>query len=82
MEYVGHAPGYCRVVFRGDVDNREFTALYLDHENRVLAGMNVNVWDGLADIKELIRSRNTVDIDKFTDPDVPLGTCHLLGGGD
>ena len=56
MEYVGHAPDYDRVVFRGDVDGREFTAFWLDGDNRVLAGMNVNIWEGLDDIKSLIRS--------------------------
>ncbi len=56
MEYVGYAPDYARVVFRGDVDGREFVAFWLDGDNRVLAGMNVNVWDVLDDIKSLIRS--------------------------
>jgi cation diffusion facilitator CzcD-associated flavoprotein CzcO len=41
MEYAGHAPTYDRVVFRGDVDGREFVAFWLDADNRVLAGMNV-----------------------------------------
>lgn len=40
MEYVGHAPEYARVVFRGDVEGREFVAFWLDADNRVLAGMN------------------------------------------
>jgi 3-phenylpropionate/trans-cinnamate dioxygenase ferredoxin reductase subunit len=57
MEYVGHAPRYERVVFRGDVAKREFTAFWLDGDDRVLAGMNVNIWEGLDDIKALIRSR-------------------------
>jgi 3-phenylpropionate/trans-cinnamate dioxygenase ferredoxin reductase subunit len=57
MEYVGHAPHYDKVVFRGDVDAREFTAFWLDGDDRVLAGMNVNIWEGLDDIKALIRSR-------------------------
>ncbi|MDT5184282.1 MAG: 3-phenylpropionate/trans-cinnamate dioxygenase ferredoxin reductase component [Mycobacterium sp.] len=57
MEYVGHAPHYKKVVFRGDVAKREFTAFWLDGDDRVLAGMNVNIWEGLDDIKSLIRSR-------------------------
>jgi 3-phenylpropionate/trans-cinnamate dioxygenase ferredoxin reductase component len=57
MEYVGHAPHYEKVVFRGDVAKREFTAFWLDGDDRVLAGMNVNIWEGLDDIKSLIRSR-------------------------
>ena len=43
-----------------DVDAREFTAFWLDGEDRVLAGMNVNIWEGLDDIKDLIRSRATL----------------------
>jgi 3-phenylpropionate/trans-cinnamate dioxygenase ferredoxin reductase subunit len=57
MEYVGHADGYQRVVFRGDVPAREFTVFWLDGDDRVLAGMNVNIWEGLDDIKALIRER-------------------------
>jgi len=72
MEYAGHAPEYARVVFRGDVDGREFVAFWLDWDNRVLAGMNVNVWDVLDDVKALIRSRRPVDPDRLGDPRVPL----------
>jgi 3-phenylpropionate/trans-cinnamate dioxygenase ferredoxin reductase component len=68
MEYVGHAPGFERVVFRGDVSGREFVAFWLDGDNRVLAGMNVNIWDVLDDVKSLIRSKAPVDVDKLTDP--------------
>jgi 3-phenylpropionate/trans-cinnamate dioxygenase ferredoxin reductase subunit len=57
MEYVGHAPHYEKVVFRGDLAKREFTAFWLDRDDRVLAGMNVNIWEGLDDIKSQIRSR-------------------------
>src|SRR5205085_10094341 len=35
MEYVGYAPHYDRVVFRGDVAKREFTAFGLDGSDRV-----------------------------------------------
>jgi 3-phenylpropionate/trans-cinnamate dioxygenase ferredoxin reductase subunit len=72
MEYVGHAPSFERVVFRGDVAGREFVAFWLDSDNRVLAGMNVNIWDVLDDVKALIRSRTSVDPDKLADPQSPL----------
>jgi 3-phenylpropionate/trans-cinnamate dioxygenase ferredoxin reductase subunit len=72
MEYVGHAPKYQRVVFRGDVDARRFVAFWLDGENRVLAGMNVNIWDVLDDVKELIRSKAPVDPARLADTDVAL----------
>ena len=72
MEYVGHSVGYKKAVTRGDVTGREFTAFWLDGDNRVLAGMNVNIWEGLDDIKEVIRSRRVVDADKLADPNCPL----------
>ncbi len=77
MEYVGHAPSFQRVVFRGDVAGREFVAFWLDGDNRVLAGMNVNIWDVLDDVKALIRSNSAVDPDKLADPQSPL--ADLLG---
>jgi 3-phenylpropionate/trans-cinnamate dioxygenase ferredoxin reductase component len=75
MEYVGHAPHYERVVFRGDVAGREFVAFWLDRDNRVLAGMNVNIWDVLDDVKSLILSGAPVDPDRLADPKQPLGSA-------
>jgi 3-phenylpropionate/trans-cinnamate dioxygenase ferredoxin reductase component len=72
MEYVGHAPDYERVVFRGDVDGREFVAFWLNGDNRVLAGMNVNIWEGLDDIKALIYSQEPVEPERLADPAYPL----------
>ncbi|ONM46333.1 NAD(P)/FAD-dependent oxidoreductase [Nocardia donostiensis] len=74
MEYTGFAgPGdYQRVVVRGDQDGREFLAFWLDADNRVLAGMNVNIWDAGERIKELITSGEPVDPDRLADTSVPL----------
>jgi 3-phenylpropionate/trans-cinnamate dioxygenase ferredoxin reductase subunit len=36
--------------------------------------MNVNIWDVVDDIKELIRSGQTVDPARLADPDVPLAS--------
>jgi 3-phenylpropionate/trans-cinnamate dioxygenase ferredoxin reductase subunit len=77
MEYVGHAPDSARLVFRGDVAGREFVAFWLAGDNRVLAGMNVNVWDVLDDVKALIRSKSPVDPDELADPQAPL--ADLVG---
>jgi 3-phenylpropionate/trans-cinnamate dioxygenase ferredoxin reductase subunit len=74
MEYAGWASGYERAVFRGDVDGREFVVFWLDDKNRVLAGMNVNVWDVLDDVKALIRSQSPVDPDKLADPQQALAS--------
>ena len=71
MEYAGYATDWDEVVFRGDVDAREFVAFWL-RDGRVLAGMNVNVWDVIDDIQELIRSKATIDRERLTDTNVPL----------
>ena len=76
MEYVGHVPrgGYDRVAFRGDVGKRQFLAFWLK-ENRVLAGMNVNIWDVNDQLQRLARAGHAgqaVDVDRLTDPSVPL----------
>jgi NADPH-dependent 2,4-dienoyl-CoA reductase/sulfur reductase-like enzyme len=73
MEYIGHAtPGsYTRVVTRGDVGKREFVAFWLDEDDRIVAAMNVNVWDVVDEIKPLIRERTPVDVAKLSAPGVP-----------
>jgi hypothetical protein len=75
MEFSGHAaPGsYDQVVCRGDVGKREFIAFWLSG-GRVLAGMNVNVWDVTESIQQLIRSGHPVDPEALSDPKVPLGS--------
>ena len=49
----------------------ELIAFWLK-DGRVLAGMNVNVWDVTDPIQALIRSRAIVDPERLADPDVPL----------
>jgi 3-phenylpropionate/trans-cinnamate dioxygenase ferredoxin reductase subunit len=73
MEYSGYVEpdGYDEVVFRGSGPGREFIAFWLGG-GRVLAGMNVNVWDVNDKIEALVRSGRTVDVARLTDPDVPL----------
>ncbi|MCX5042803.1 FAD-dependent oxidoreductase [Aldersonia sp. NBC_00410] len=72
MEYVGYATGDARVVVRGDTGAREFVAFWLDGDNRVLAGMNVNVWDVTDTVKEMITAGRPVDPTRLTDSSVPL----------
>ncbi|GIH20613.1 NAD(P)/FAD-dependent oxidoreductase [Rugosimonospora africana] len=81
MEYSGYVEpgGYDRIVYRGDpsfVDGKvpEFIAFWVK-DDRVLAGMNVNVWDVTDDVQALIRagySGGKVNLDKLADPQVPL----------
>ncbi len=81
MEYSGYVEpgGYDSVVFRGDpslVDGKtpEFLAFWVAG-GRVLAGMNVNVWDVTDPIQALVRAGyagQPVDLDALADPGVPL----------
>jgi 3-phenylpropionate/trans-cinnamate dioxygenase ferredoxin reductase subunit len=71
MEYSGYPARWDRVVFRGDPATGEFIAFWLAG-GRVVAGMNVNVWDVTDSIQQLIRSQSVVDVGRLTDPDVPL----------
>ncbi|MFB7012537.1 MULTISPECIES: NAD(P)/FAD-dependent oxidoreductase [unclassified Streptomyces] len=73
LEYSGWAPpgSYDQVVIRGDAGKREFIAFWLK-DRRVLAGMNVNVWDVTEDVQQLVRSARQIDPDALADPSVPL----------
>lgn len=74
MEYSGYVPPSTeqpQVIVRGSLDRWEFIAFWLA-DDRLLAGMNVNIWDVTDPIERLIRSRRPVDADRLADPDVPL----------
>jgi 3-phenylpropionate/trans-cinnamate dioxygenase ferredoxin reductase component len=73
MEYAGYVEpgGYDQVVFRGDVGRRQFIAFWLS-SGRVLAGMNVNIWDVNDTIKAIVRGGRAVDVTRLANPDVPL----------
>jgi 3-phenylpropionate/trans-cinnamate dioxygenase ferredoxin reductase subunit len=78
MEYRGHADGWDEVVLRGDPASGEFVAFWLA-EGRLLAGMNVNVWDVSETVGELISSRRQLDPELLRDPDVPLAELAKSG---
>jgi 3-phenylpropionate/trans-cinnamate dioxygenase ferredoxin reductase component len=73
MEYAGYVEpgGYDQVVFRGDAARREFIAFWLGG-GRVLAGMNVNIWDVNEAIQAIVRGGRAVDAARLADVDVPL----------
>ncbi|HEY9290128.1 MAG TPA: FAD-dependent oxidoreductase [Microlunatus sp.] len=65
MEYIGYlAPGSsARVELRGDVPGRAFAAYWIV-DDRVVAGMHVNLWDtGIDPIKEIVLSGDPARID-------------------
>jgi 3-phenylpropionate/trans-cinnamate dioxygenase ferredoxin reductase subunit len=73
MEYTGYScpDDHDQVVIRGDVEAREFIAFWL-HDSRVVAGMNVNVWDVTETIRTLIESGEQVDPIRLSDLDIGL----------
>jgi len=73
MECAGlPTPGsYDQVAYRGDPASGEFIAFWLS-AGRVIAGMNVNVWDVNDDIQSLIRSARPIDPTRLTTPEIPL----------
>jgi 3-phenylpropionate/trans-cinnamate dioxygenase ferredoxin reductase component len=71
MEYSGFAATWDRVVVRGDLAARQFIAFWLK-DQRVIAGMNANVWDVTEAIQALIRGGWPVDPARLVDPDIPL----------
>ncbi len=79
MEFSGYVEphGYEQVVFRGDIERREFIAFWLGAGNRVLAGMNVNIWDVTDAIQALVRASQPVDVAALRDPAIPLAS--LIG---
>jgi 3-phenylpropionate/trans-cinnamate dioxygenase ferredoxin reductase component len=81
MEYAGYAGpgGYDEVVFRGDAGKREFIAFWLSG-GRVVAGMNVNIWDINDEIQDLIRSGQPADPARLADPAVPLDEVAATPG--
>jgi 3-phenylpropionate/trans-cinnamate dioxygenase ferredoxin reductase component len=60
MEYLGYADVDDDVVVHGDLDKREFVALWT-RDGKVVAGMNVNVWDVGDRIRELILTGKPAD---------------------
>jgi len=73
MEYSGFAPlaRGADVVYRGDRAGREFIAFWV-RDARVVAGMNVNVWDVNEAVQGIIRRGNPVDLLRLADSTVPL----------
>ena len=72
MEYSGDAHEAEELVYRGALADGAFIAFWLKGR-RVIAGMNVNVWDVNEHVQALIRSRRELDVAALRDRDTPLG---------
>ncbi|MGR0319072.1 NAD(P)/FAD-dependent oxidoreductase [Agromyces sp. ZXT2-3] len=75
MEYSGYGELAERagLVVRGDLATRECIAFWV-LDGRLVAAMNVNVWDVNDQVQRLIRSGEPVDPAALADPDVPLAS--------
>ena len=75
MEYTGDIgpSGYDRVIFRRHADSRQVVVFWLQ-EQRVQAGMNINIWDVADDIERLVQSARRVNVDDLANPGIPLAT--------
>lgn len=80
MEYTGYAPRWDRVVLRGDPAERKLIAFWVA-SGRVVAAMNLNVWDVREPLERLIRSGAEVEDRRLADPDVPLGDLVAADAG-
>ena len=75
MEYTGDIgpTGYDRVIFRRHADSNEMIVFWL-YEQRIQAGMNINIWDVADDIDRLIQSARPINADDLGNPAIPLAT--------
>jgi 3-phenylpropionate/trans-cinnamate dioxygenase ferredoxin reductase component len=75
MEYTGDIgpSGYDQVIFRRYPDPRQLIIFWLS-EQRVQAGMNINIWDVADDIERLVQSPHPANTDDLADPDIPLAS--------
>ena len=75
MEYTGDIgpSGYDQVIFRRYAVPAQLIVFWLS-EQRVQAGMNINIWDVADDIERLVQSPHPADTDDLADPDIPLAS--------
>ncbi|MDW8009840.1 MAG: FAD-dependent oxidoreductase [Chloroflexota bacterium] len=66
MQYVGFADAWDRVVFRGDVEARRFTAFYL-RQGRLEAALAINRPRDIRAARELIQARAALDPERLAD---------------
>jgi 3-phenylpropionate/trans-cinnamate dioxygenase ferredoxin reductase component len=75
MEYTGDIgpAGYDQVIIRRYAEPGQMIVFWL-YEQRVQAGMNINIWDVAENIEQLIQSPRPLNADDLVNPDIPLDT--------
>lgn len=71
LQFVGHAVASDRMVVRGDLEDQEWSAFFLD-DTRITAAFALNKGEDVALARELVRMRVEVPEEKLVDPDVDL----------
>ncbi|MEP9364142.1 FAD-dependent oxidoreductase [Nocardioides sp. CN2-186] len=73
MEMCGHLDRglVYETVVRGDISSDSFAVFWLS-DDRVAAGLHVNEWDAMGDIRTLVEARALVDSDRLADSGVGL----------
>ncbi len=71
LQYTGHCPQWDEIVIRGSLEERRFTAFYLNH-GIVNAALALNRPKDILRAKKMIRARTPVDVAKLRDEDVDL----------
>jgi 3-phenylpropionate/trans-cinnamate dioxygenase ferredoxin reductase subunit len=73
MEYTGDIgpAGYDQVIFRRYAEPGQMIVFWL-YEQRIQAGMNINIWDVAEDIDRLVQSARPINADDLADPTIPL----------
>lgn len=66
-----HLMTEAEIVIRGSVDDKQYIAFWV-RDGKVVAGMNVNIWDVNEKVQKLIRSEQKVDLGQLQSPGVDL----------
>ena len=71
----GHRPGRLRPGHLPPVRRTPLSSIvFWLYEQRVQAGMNINIWDVAEDIERLVQSARPINVDDLADPDIPLAS--------
>jgi 3-phenylpropionate/trans-cinnamate dioxygenase ferredoxin reductase component len=79
MEYSGWPVEWDSVAFLGDPADGAFVAFYLSGD-RLVGGINVNIWDVNEHVQRLIRDGGPVVVEMLTDADVDPSDWTTSGG--
>lgn len=71
LMYVGHAPHWDEIIYRGNVIDKDFTALYI-MDDKLVAAVSCNRDQECAAIEFIIKGEKPLSIEQMRDPDFDL----------